>query len=134
MCYHADLQWVTMTSRISSRTVVSWEEYMGRIEDTCAYLDSAVREYRFLPNAVLGITNGGLIAADLIGKRVFAGHDTPVLSLWAKRHVVKGESAFWYFDNEFNDTTLQCIQNSAKGRPVSLLLIDDRSEERRVGK
>ena len=56
---------------------------------------------------------------------MFAGHDTPVLSLWAKRHVVKGESAFWYFDNEFNDTTLQCIQNSAKGRPVSLLLIDD---------
>src|ERR1035441_5869334 len=26
MCYHADLQWVTMTSRISSRTVV-WEHF-----------------------------------------------------------------------------------------------------------
>lgn len=110
---------------IAKQEVMSWEEYMSRIEDTCSYLEVAVREYRFVPNAVLGITNGGLIAADLIGKRVFAGRDTPVLSLWAKRYVVKGESAFWYFDNEFNDTTLKCIQNNSKGSPVSLLLIDD---------
>jgi hypoxanthine phosphoribosyltransferase len=110
---------------IAKQEIMSWDEYMGRIEDTCVYLQIALQEYRFLPNAVIGITNGGLVAADLIGKRVFAGRDTPVLSLWAKRHVVDRESAFWYFDNEFNDATLQCIQTASKGRRITILLIDD---------
>jgi hypoxanthine phosphoribosyltransferase len=112
---------------ISRRDVMAWDEYMQRIEDTCGYLDAAVREYRFLPDAVIGITNGGLVAADLIGRRVYAGRDTPVLSLWAKRHEAGGESAFWYFDNEYNDATMEGIKN-AKGRAkneITLLLIDD---------
>ncbi len=114
---------------ISRRDVMSWDEYMSRIEETCSYLEIALREYRFLPDAVIGITNGGLIAADLIGKRVYAGRDTPVLSLWAKRHVVRGESAFWYFDNEYNDATMNAIRNVAAKRTakngIGLLLIDD---------
>ena len=101
---------------------------MERIEETCSYLEVAVREYRYLPDAVIGITNGGLVAADLIGKRVYAGRNTPVLSLWAMRHVVKGESAFWYFDNEYNDAMMAGIQNTVAKRTkgeVTLLLIDD---------
>jgi hypoxanthine phosphoribosyltransferase len=108
---------------------MSWDEYMDRIEETCSYLEAALREYRFLPDAVIGITNGGLIAADLIGKRVYAGRNTPVLSLWAQRHEVRGESAFWYFDNEYNDATMNAIQmatekKTAEGGTV-LLLVDD---------
>jgi hypoxanthine phosphoribosyltransferase len=114
---------------ISRRDVMSWDEYMSRIEETCSYLDIALREYRFIPDAVIGITNGGLIAADLIGKRVYAGRDTPVLSLWAKRHEVRGESAFWYFDNEYNDATMNGIRTIAAKKAASsgirILLIDD---------
>lgn len=109
--------------------IMSWDEYMGRIEKTCSYLEIALREYRFMPDAVVGITNGGLIAADLIGKRVYAGCETPVLSLWAKRHEVKGESAFWYFDNDYNHAIMNAIQTVAEkrapGNRISLLLVDD---------
>jgi hypoxanthine phosphoribosyltransferase len=113
---------------ITRRDVMSWDEYMGRIEDTCSYLETAVREYRYLPDAIVGITNGGLVAADLIGKRVYAGRDTPVLSLWAKRHVFKGQSAFWYFDNEYNDAMMESIRKVASKDArdtINILLIDD---------
>ena len=112
---------------ISKRDLTSWEEYMKRIEDTCKYLEESVIENKFFPDAVIGITNGGLIAADLIGKRVFAGRNIPVLSLWAKRHVAKGSGAYWYFDNEYNDAMIEGIkrvgQNDAN--TINLLLIDD---------
>ncbi|MFH2104082.1 MAG: phosphoribosyltransferase [Chloroflexota bacterium] len=114
---------------VSKNTTMSWDDYMNRIEETCKYLEIAVREYRFLPDAVIGITNGGLIAADLIGKRVYAGRDTPVLSLWAMRHVVMEESAFWYFDNEYNDSMINAIQSLASKKTqegdITILLIDD---------
>jgi hypothetical protein len=48
-----------------------------------------------------------------------------VLSLWAKRHEVKGQSAFWYFDNEYNDATVGSIRKGAKRDTIDLLLIDD---------
>ena len=109
--------------------IMPWKEYMERIEYICSYLLEAQMEHQYFPDAVIGITNGGLISADLIGKRVYAGRETPVLSLWAKRHVVKGESAYWYFDNEYNDLTMTAIknvtgQNSPDGE-ITILLIDD---------
>lgn len=111
---------------LSRLDVMQWDEYMARIEATCSYLETAVREYRYLPEAVIGITNGGLVAADLIGKRVYAGRNCPVLSLWAKRHVVKGQSAFWYFDNGYNDAMLESIRSASEDRtPIEILLIDD---------
>ncbi len=108
--------------------VMSWEDYMNRIEETSHYLEVALREYRFLPDAVIGITNGGLIAADLIGKRVYAGRNTPILALWAKRHIVQGHSAYWYFDNEYNDAIMKAIRNSVDAETknaIDILLIDD---------
>lgn len=114
---------------ISKKGIMSWEEYMDRIEDTCIYLEAALREHPYLPDAVIGITNGGLIAADLICRRVYAGRDTPLLSLWAKRHEARGNSAFWYFDNQYNDTTMAGIKtiNAKKSaqKDIVLLVIDD---------
>ena len=114
---------------ILKESIMSWDEYMNRIEEISSYLEVAVREYRFIPDAVIGITNGGLIAADLIGKRVYAGQDTPVLSLWAMRRVAKGESASWYFDNDYNDFTMKAIEAAAAKKlgkaDITILLIDD---------
>jgi len=117
------------TEVISSRDVMSWNEYMDRIENTCKYLEIAITEHRYFPDAIVGITNGGLIAADLIGKRVYAGRNTPVLSLWAKRHEAKGRSQYWYFDNDFNDSVFKGIHCTCdKDKPnsrIEILLIDD---------
>lgn len=113
---------------LSTRTTMSFDEYMRHIENTCVYLERALHDYSYIPSAVIGITNGGLIAADLIGKRVYAATEIPVLSLWAKRHEAKGQSAFWYFDNAYNDATMEVIRkvSSEKGKPdINLLLIDD---------
>lgn len=116
---------------LAQRDVMTWDEYMQRIDWTCSYLDAALHEYRFIPAAVIGITNGGLVAADLIGRRVYAGRETPVLSLWARRHVIQGRSEFWYFDNAYNDAMLKSLHSVAKETNAStsarfdLLLIDD---------
>jgi len=114
---------------VLNNAIMSWDDYLNRIEVTCSYLEIAVREYRFLPDAVIGITNGGLLAADLIGKRVYAGQDIPVLSLWAMRRKAKGESAFWYFDNDYNDAMISAIQTVAAKKAaktdITILLIDD---------
>lgn len=114
---------------IAGQDVMPWNEYMIRIEFACLYLETALTEHRYFPDAIVGITNGGLIAADLIGKRVYAGRNTPVLSLWAKRHEVEGESKFWYFDNEYNDATFEGIKRvCVKKKPdkmIEILLIDD---------
>jgi hypoxanthine phosphoribosyltransferase len=113
----------------SNSSIMTWDDYIKRIEEISGFLEVAVREYRFIPDAVIGITNGGLIAADLIGKRVYAGHDTPVLSLWAMRRVAKGESAYWYFDNIFNDAMMNAIQSMVMKKrasdDITILLIDD---------
>jgi hypoxanthine phosphoribosyltransferase len=115
-------------SGVSGRKVMAFEDYMRRIERHSRYLEDAIREYRFEPDALIGISNGGLVAADLIGKRVFAGRDTPVLSLWAKRHSKSTDSAFWYFDNEYNDATMASILAAVAERPSkppSVIIVDD---------
>lgn len=119
----------------SPHEVMSWDDYMGRVESHCAYLEDALHDYRFLPDALIGITNGGLIAADLIGKRIFAGRDTPVLSLWAVRHKPASSSAYWYFDNEYNRSMMASIRRESEKRiatatdavprPSTIMIVDD---------
>ncbi len=119
----------------SPHEVMSWEDYMSRVESHCTYLEDALHEYRFFPDALIGITNGGLVAADLIGKRIFAGRDTPVLSLWAVRHKQASNSAYWYFDNAYNRAMMASIQQAtaeriaetkeANPQPSTIMIVDD---------
>ncbi len=106
----------------AQRHIMSWEEYMMRIQRVANWLAPAVAEGRYVPHAMLGISNGGLIVADLLGKAVFSGKNTPVLGLWAQRYTKKHD----YFDNPYNEAIVDAIRRSDGGStPFEILLVDD---------
>ena len=105
-----------------SRIIMSWDEYMARIAAITQWLRPAVVEGKYVPHAVLGISNGGLIVADLIGKAVFAGMNTPILALWAQRFTRNDD----YFENAYNQGVVGVLKSHGTGGiPADLLLLDD---------
>lgn len=89
-------------------------------------LDGPSKNGQFVPDAVIGISNGGLIVADLVGRRLFRG--TPILSLWANRFSQppgEADPSCWYFDNIYNKSTMDTIKTVVSGRPPTILLLDD---------
>lgn len=111
----------------NSNNVMSWGEWWERIEQMADLLRDAFDNGRFVPTAVLGISNGGLLVADSLGRKVFK--TVPILSFYAdrwKRTIPDANtSAYYYFDNPFNKAMLQQIKVFAKQGKITLLLIDD---------
>jgi len=112
---------------ITDRTLMLWPEYWNRIEAICTLLDGPTKNGQFAPDVVMGISNGGLVVADLIGRAVFRG--TPILGLWADRYrKPPGDSTgegFWYFENEYNNALVEIIKNKVEGRNAVFLILDD---------
>ncbi len=102
--------------------VMSWEEYMNKLQVVGNWLRPEVNEGRYVPDAVFGISNGGLIVADLIGKFVFAAKNTPILGLWAQRYTQEQD----YFKNELNAALFNEIKKDKdKDKIFRILLTDD---------
>ena len=102
--------------------IMSWNDFLNRIEWVSQLLRPYINEGQYVPDAILGISNGGLIVADLIGKSVFSGKNAPILSLWAQRFTRSHD----YFKNQFNDAIIQMIiKNHKLDRPISIFLVDD---------
>lgn len=104
----------------SSRTM-SWTEYWERLQRVVNKLRDNFQDGRFVPDVILGISNGGLMYADILGRELFRG--IPILSLWADRLNKEGK----YFDNPINDSLIQsinCCIPKAKEQ-VEILLVDD---------
>ncbi|NOU16607.1 MAG: phosphoribosyltransferase [Bacteroidales bacterium] len=102
--------------------IMSWDEYMTKIQYISNFLRRIVNEGKYVPDAVLGISNGGMIVADLIGKSVFAGTNTPILSLWAQRYTTEQD----YFKNALNDALFSAIKKTKfKDKIFRILLFDD---------
>ena len=95
-----------------------------RLDAIKALLEGPSSNGQLTLDAVMGISNGGLIAADLIGRRLFRG--VPIVSLWANRFdQPKGGEDSWYFKNPFNDSLVETIKNQVGDRPPVILLLDD---------
>jgi len=104
-------------------SVMPWSEYMRRIEFHRAYLKSAIQDNRFLPNAVVGISNGGMVAADLLSKATLTPSSIPVVTLWAKRYEYSVNPNA-YFENDFNKSIVEVIKG-AHPENAKILLVDD---------
>jgi hypoxanthine phosphoribosyltransferase len=105
---------------ISSR-IMAWSEYWDRLQHVVDKLRDNFSDGRFVPHVILGISNGGLMYADLLGRELFKG--IPILSLWADRLNKEGK----YFDNSINKSILQGIEaytQKAK-EEKEVLLVDD---------
>lgn len=103
------------------RDTMSWTEYISRIEWVAELLKIPVDNGRFRPHALIGLSNGGLIVADLLGRESFRG--TPILGLWVDRFS-GGKRAREFFKNPYNDALVQAIK-SQNSRPITLMLVDD---------
>jgi hypoxanthine phosphoribosyltransferase len=101
--------------------IMPWREYWARFEIVIQSLSDRVRDGSFVPHVIVGISNGGLIFADLLGRHLI--HDKPVLSLWADRVNKDGN----YFDNSMNHQIAKAIDlcaSQASDR-LNVLLVDD---------
>ncbi len=102
--------------------VMTWDEYMSKLHAVGNWLRPVVNEGRYVPDAVFGISNGGMIVADLIGKTVFAGKSTPILGLWAQRYTQEQD----YFKNDLNAALFNEIKRDKdKDKTFRILLVDD---------
>ncbi|HLL70959.1 MAG TPA: phosphoribosyltransferase [Pyrinomonadaceae bacterium] len=98
-----------------------WPVFKDRIERVKNAADSLYKDGRYVPAAVIGITNGGAMFADLLSRELFGGA-VPVVSLWANRLSPHGS----YFDNELNEAMVSGLQKVVKGsNNANILLVDD---------
>jgi len=110
------------------KEVLPWEEWWSRLQDLAVLLKEPFVNGRLSPQAILGISNGGLAVADYIGRQVFRG--VPVLSLWANRWLEdKSEidPSCYFFDNEYNVSKMQILKKKLPkdNSKMTIILIDD---------
>jgi hypoxanthine phosphoribosyltransferase len=102
--------------------LMPWKEFHDRINSVVEALRDVVTNGLYVPDVVLGISNGGLIVADLMGRSLF---HKPLLSLWADR-----PAGLQMFNNRYNSSTLRTINEETstalrEHKGIEILLIDD---------
>lgn len=101
---------------------MGWDEFIRRVRWAADWMRPRVDDGGYRPDAVLGISNGGLVVADLLGKAVFARTGTPILSLWAQRVTASTE----YFENAYNHALTAAIRGEKDpAGTLELLVVDD---------
>ena len=110
---------VQINSNSSVDLVMSWSTYWSKFQDIASSLRSAKADGRYIPDVVIGVTNGGAMFADLLAREV--SYECPVVSLWADRQNID------FFNGEINKATLEGIQRhiSKVEDKINILLLDD---------
>jgi hypoxanthine phosphoribosyltransferase len=108
----------TVTDR--SNQHMPWQEYWARFKVICRELERTKKNRRYIPDALVGITHGGAMFADLLAYEL--DYDCPVVSLWAKRR----PAAEHIFTNDINLSTANSIrQLLVKNKSKNILVVDD---------
>lgn len=107
---------------------LSWEDWWERIQKRADELDDIHKKHSI--NVIIGISNGGLVVADLIGRLKFK--DVPILSLWADRRSIgtinnEIDRTCYFFDNKYNQAVMDSIKEMFKdnNHKIGILLVDD---------
>lgn len=97
-----------------------WPVYWDQIKQIVANINDEFTNGRYVPTVVVGISNGGMMYADLLGRELF--HRVPTVALWANR--IGG--GLNYFENELNDSLVKGIcEYAGDRRPFEVLVVDD---------
>ena len=110
----------------ASSSVQSWDEWWAGVGKVLKLLEPASHNGYFVPKAVLGISNGGLIAADIITRELYRG--TPLVSLWQNRWRKDkdiGDASYFYFDNAVNSGVVEALRQISPTDGGPFLLVDD---------
>lgn len=108
-----------------SSITMRWSEIMERINSLNFY-DEHYASGAFPPDALIGITNGGLIMAEIISRKYF--RKVPLIALWADRWSAQGlkEASSNYFTNAFARAAILPLKEMLKEKKyLTLLVIDD---------
>lgn len=99
--------------------VMPWQEFLAQCRKLESMLQEKVVTNAYKPDVIIGITNGGLIFAEILGRNLF--HTSPLLSLWANRNSGSGK----YFDNIYNHGVVDSIKKLFTDGICDILLLDD---------
>jgi hypoxanthine phosphoribosyltransferase len=100
--YERDMEWI-----------MPWREFTNQVNKISDFF--SVCDYQ--PDFLFGISNGGLIAADLLSRQSFP--NAPLFSLWADRTKMPNE----YFSDIYNKPLIETIKSVDK--KVEILVVDD---------
>ena len=110
---------LSQTELLGSRPM-PWPVYWTHFKNIVSAIHDEFSNGRYVPTVVVGISNGGMMYADLLGRELF--HRVPTIALWANR--VGG--GLNYFENELNDCLVTGILKQAGAqRPFEVLVVDD---------
>ena len=100
-----------------------WEVFWAHVIDIIEKIRGPHLDGRYVPTTVVGITNGGLMFADLLCRDLFSG--IPVVALWADRGHKKTARGS-YFENPINNGIIEAIRATLPEKGShSVLLVDD---------
>lgn len=116
---------------------MSWDIWSNQIQFLIELLEYMRKSNQpgkhFQPDAIIGITNGGLTVMDMVARQLYSPQNIPVLALWARRESVekdKENGKNWpisYFTHEYNEAQIKILKRrkERKRKLFSILLIDD---------
>jgi pyrimidine operon attenuation protein/uracil phosphoribosyltransferase len=100
---------------------MTWPEYLETFNQIIERVEPKVRSGEYSPDLLMGISNGGMMFADLLGMKSFL-FQIPKVALWAHR----GSPDVNYFQNDINDALMLGINGMFKQRKTfNVILADD---------
>jgi hypoxanthine phosphoribosyltransferase len=107
--------------------IISWDEWWKRLLQLVKLLREPYKDGRFIPDAVFGISGGGLMIAEILGQEVYKG--VPVFPLWADRWRINHyiiDPKCHYFDNVINKSLIHTFkQRYHYIEQMKILLVED---------
>lgn len=103
----------------SDKKQMSFQIFQELIND----ISKTISNYnnKFIPDVILGISNGGLIPVELLKRLNYQNQSIPVLSLWSEK-IYRSES----FNNKYNSATIKSIKEIlCDNKTIKVLIIDD---------
>jgi hypoxanthine phosphoribosyltransferase len=117
--------WEDFINQISGGWI-SWDTYWEKQSIVIQLLQNVSNDRKYVPDLLVGISNGGLHFADTVLRRVYE-NTKPLVALWANRQ--KKDD---YFDNALNNTFFEgdflkklSSANFDAGRDFEILILDD---------
>ncbi len=110
-----------ITSGEDSGQVMPWHVYLDRLRDIAQRIRPIYSDGRYVPAAVVCISNGGGVFGELLAREVFPGR--PLVMLWADRLNKQGV----YFENAYNSGLIKAIRKDVafSATTANVLVVDD---------
>lgn len=100
--------------------VVNWNDYCFNVNSVCKKIGKSPRQDGFRFDIVVGISRGGIIAADLINRKFLT--KTPMACLWGDYYENQPKILFETEDSEINKYLFEALKSD---KYKNILVVDD---------